>query len=147
MNPNEMTIGQEIEQRSRIRDELPERIPTTLARELINSYPGEVKAHPDRLASLAGDIIRRERNERLHEADRLRGRIRGLEAELTEARRLAQRYAGDVHRFQDRLQQIAELARRSAGCTRPSKGRRLVRQIWSIAIAALPSSKQEPFRI
>jgi len=94
MNHSDMEdVRREIDAQTRIRDESPELVPTALARELANYYPADVKRNPNRLASLAGEIIRRERrsadDERavhLRETMQLRNTIRHLQVELAKAR-------------------------------------------------------------
>jgi hypothetical protein len=84
----------QIAAQSRISDQLPELVSPRLARELVNHYPVEVKQNADRLASLACEIIQRERRfaqsqraARLREREGLLATVRQLETALAEASR------------------------------------------------------------
>jgi hypothetical protein len=92
MPPTETeSLRADIDHNSRIRDATPELIPTALARELVNHYPADVNRSSHRLASLAGELLQRERANtteerslRLLEVAQMRAHIRKLEAELAQ---------------------------------------------------------------
>ena len=85
---------------SRLSDAIPEKIPTALARDLVNHYPADVKANADRLATLAGTLLARERADarderarRVRETAALRARADELDTALvrSQAREAASR--------------------------------------------------------
>jgi hypothetical protein len=140
-------IGQDarraIDTNSRICDDSPERVPTRLARELINHYPSEVKLRSDGLASLASEIIRRERShaaaeraDRLRETGMLRDRIRSLESEQRNVQRQLEKSGQESAALCNRLQLIAERVRRFGRRTRASK-KAMVGQVLAMARAPL----------
>lgn len=126
-------VQREIATQTRIRDEVPERIPTTLARELANHYPADVQRHSDRLASLAAELLRRERqagaeerHARYRESRELRARIEHLQNTATAAEErsgaLERQAADDVLELRRHLAAIVERVRRFRKRSQASKG-------------------------
>jgi chromosome segregation ATPase len=152
MSPTDsQDVRREIDSNSRIRDGVPELIPTALARELVNHYPAEVKRASDRLASLAGELLQRERqnaneerSNRLRETAQLRDRIRRLEAELADARERSaeiEKAAKDgTTDLRARLDAIAQRVKAFGRGRRASK-KAMVGQVVAMARAPAPSTQ------
>ena len=133
--PNDETalVRHHIASQSRLCDDLPERVPTTLARELANHYPREVREHSERLASLAAELLRRERQNaaderaaRHREAQALRNRVAQLQSDLTAAQQqcdeLLHRIAANEFEARKVLDRIVERVGRFRRKSRASKG-------------------------
>lgn len=150
-------VRHEIATQSRLRDEIPELVPTTLARELANHYPAEVKRQSDRLASLAAELLRRERNAaadertaRRRESRELRDRIERLQSDLAAVSRqreeLDRRAAANVLELQKRLDRVVDRVRRFRNKSRASKGSLLadVTQGAEACLEAIASGAEAP---
>jgi hypothetical protein len=137
------TVQRAIAAQTRIRDELPELVPTSLARELTNNYPAEVPRNSHRLASLAAEILRRERQTaaderaaRHRESRQLRDQVERLQTELIGARRahdeLERRAAGAATDFGKRMAGVVDRVKRFRKRTQASK-RSLLADITRLA--------------
>lgn len=132
-NDETTELRQCIATQSRLCDDFPERIPTALALELVNQYPNEISGNRDRLASLAAELLRRERatlaSERsAHRCETrvLRDQITQLRAELDAARHqraeIERRFAEKAVELCKSLRRVLERVGRFHKKSKASKG-------------------------
>lgn len=132
-NDETAQLRQYIATQSRLRDDIPELVPTALARELVNHYSKEVSQHSDRLASLAATLLQRERaalaaerSVRHCEVRVLRDQLTQLRAELGAARHqreeLERRAAASVVDLKKSLDRVVARIARFRKKSKASKG-------------------------